>query len=57
VKTFVKLGNIGTTAHPDYMDFGLPGKPSIQLSAEAQSATVLRGHQRRERRGPEQPDG
>jgi hypothetical protein len=25
VKTFVKLGNIGTTAHPDYMDFSLPG--------------------------------
>jgi hypothetical protein len=25
VKTFVKLGNIGTTAPPDYMNFGLPG--------------------------------
>jgi hypothetical protein len=25
VKTFVELGDIGTTARPDYMDFGLPG--------------------------------
>jgi serralysin len=25
VKTFVKLGNIGTTGPPDYMNFGLPG--------------------------------
>jgi hypothetical protein len=25
VKTFIKLGNIGTAAHPDYTDFGPPG--------------------------------